>query len=96
MRRRTLCGPSPRDNGAPEGALLQATSRKTSTAQEGAEPKQQKARLVQAEEPKHSSGIIPRVCFEILTGAGIQKIHKARVVSLSEIVENLANQQMQI
>jgi len=64
--------------------------------EEGAESEQQEARLVEAEPPEHLTGLIPRLGFEILTGAGIEKIHEARVVSLSETVEGPANQPMQI
>ena len=51
---------------------------------------------MEAEAPKNSAGLIARVRFEILVGAGIQEINQARVMSLSEMVQDFANQQMHI
>jgi hypothetical protein len=71
-------------------------SRETSAIQEGTEPEQEQARLVEAEAPKHPTGLIPRVCCEIPMGAGVEQVHEVRVVGLSGIMDDLANQQMKI
>jgi len=48
-----------------------AASGKTSSSQERADTKQQKARLVEAETPKHTTRLITCVRFKIRAGSGI-------------------------
>jgi uncharacterized protein (UPF0303 family) len=52
--------------------------------------------LVKAEAPKDSAWFVAGIFFKILPGTGIQEIHQARVTRLVKIVDDLANQKMNI
>ena len=64
--------------------------------QRSAESKQQKPRLVKTKAPEDSTRFVASVFFKILSGAGVQEIHKARVTGLVEIVDDFANQEVNI
>ena len=46
--------------------------------------------------PEDSTRFVASVFFKILSGAGIQEIHKARITGLVKVVNDSANQQMNI
>jgi hypothetical protein len=69
---------------------------KDSSRQSRSESKQQESRLVETEAPQNSSRFVSGVFLKILPRTRIQEVHQARVAGLVKIVDDFANQQMNI
>ena len=66
-------------------------SSQAAAAEESAEPKQQKTRLMEAKAPQYLRGFIPRAALEIFAAACVKKIDQMRIPRLIRVVNDFTN-----